>query len=337
MKYRETYTDASSYKQDYLSGLESLIAKRQKNAENQREAYIKDIFTAPERYRKELRRILGYPLCEEDEHSAPVVSMEMLSEEDFYTVYRMRYEVTDGLLMTGLFFRIRGDEKRPLVIVQHGGEGSPEAISGVYGFTSNYNDMLMRVIKNGVHAFCPQLLLWKAERYGVPYDRNDIDAKLKSVGSSVAAVEIYGIMRALDYFETLPEVEGFGMVGLYYGGFYTQLMTALDVRIRAAISCAYFNKRTACHHADWTWFDSLEKFDDAELACLVYPRKLYIEVGRSDPLFAYESAHEAFERLQGLCADIGMDWLEFIPFDGEHEFCHDDAPIKKLTEDIKKA
>jgi hypothetical protein len=336
MKYRETYTDTASYKRDYLSGLEALIAKRQRDAEDQRNAYVKDIFLDPERYRGELRRMLGYPLSDEREREVPTVTMEKLSDEDFYSVYRMRYEVTDGLIMTGLFFRIAGEEKRPLVIVQHGGEGTPEAISGVYGFTSNYNDMLMRVIRNDVHAFCPQLLLWKTEKYGVPYDRNDIDERLKSAGSSIAAVELYGIMRALDYFESLSEIEGFGMVGLSYGGFYTQFMTALDVRIRAAISCAYFNKREVCHYPDWTWFASLRKFDDAELACLVYPRKLYLEVGKSDPLFGYESAEAAFERLRMLCADIGTEWVEFIPFDGVHEFCPDDEPIKKMIEDIKK-
>ena len=337
MQYHETFLDSEVYKKEYISGLEDWIIKKEKEAETVRAEHIKDIFADPEAYRAELAEMLGYPLCEKRPETAPSVQMEKLSEEESFSVYRMRYEILEGVLMTGLFFRQKGDEKRPLVIVQHGGEGSPELISGVYGFTNNYNDMLMRVFKHGVHVFAPQLLLWKPQRFGAPYDRDAIDARLKSLGSSIAAVEVYGIMRALDYFEGLPYVGKFGMVGLSYGGFYTQYTTALDTRIRSAISCSYFNERKACFHADWSWKGSAKRLQDAELACLVYPRRLCIELGRSDELFACESGIAEFERLKALCAPLGTDadWLDFILYDGTHEFCREDTPIERLVADIQ--
>jgi hypothetical protein len=224
-------------------------------------------------------------------------------------------------------------EPKPLVIVQHGGEGTPEHVSGIYGETFNYNDLLERVIKHNVHAFLPQFLLW-ADCYDVAYDRKAIDARLKRVGSSITAIEMYSIIRILDYFETQDYVTDFGMVGLSYGGFYTLCTSAVEKRIKSAISYAFFNKRDAVDWSDWTWFESAEKFDDAEIACLSYPRHLCIEVGDKDPLFNAEYGKESFEKIKNLCHEVGTDWIDFTVFEGVHETNKDDAPIKKLVEDL---
>lgn len=335
MIYREAYQDTKDHKQKYFSDIESFIEGEMKKAELHRKECVKDIFDDPEKHRQKFRKLLGYPLCAEMDHKSIDVKSTKLSEEEKYTIYRIQYEMIDGITMTGLFFRVKGHEKRPLVIVQHGGLGTPEVISGMYDSTSNYNDMLQRVLEHDVHVFAPQLLLWAEKKYDVPFDRYEIDNKLKSVGSSIAALELYGIMRGLDYFETLPEVGKFGMVGLSYGGFYTQCMAALDMRILSAISCSYFNRREACFHSDWTWFGSLNHFGDAELACLVYPRRLCIELGRADDLFPCEDGVKEFERLKELCAPRAMDWIDLILFDGGHEFCRDDLPIVRLIADIR--
>jgi len=236
--------------------------------------------------------------------------------------------------MAGLFFKQDGRNKKPLVLVQHGGLGTPELISGVYGNTSNYNDMLQRVRENDVHVFAPQLLIW-GDQYKTKFDRRAIDARLKRVGSSITAIEVFGLTRILDYFEQQEYVSSFGMVGLSYGGFYTLCTTAVDTRIKAAISCSFFNKRDAIGWSDWTWFKSAEKFDDAEIACLIYPRKLYIEVGDNDELFNYKYAVESFEQVKTMCKQVGTEWVEFKVFDGAHEFCKDDEPIKELVNSIK--
>jgi hypothetical protein len=212
--------------------------------------------------------------------------------------------------------------------------GTPELISGIYGSTTNYNNMLHRVSSLGVHVFAPQLLLW-SDDYQVEFDRKAMDTQLKRVGSSITAVEVYGITRILDYFETRDDVSSFGMVGLSYGGFYTLYTAAADTRIQSAISCSFFNKREAVNWSDWTWFQSGERFDDAEVACLVYPRKLCIEIGDHDPLFDCRFGIESFERLKDICGDRGIQWVDFIVFDGNHEFHKDDAPIRRLVEDLR--
>jgi len=332
MHYREPIETAKPYKEAYLSGLTRLIEEKQAEAADERRAYCRNIFTDPERYRKDLRAILGWPLTEPRSAELPPVTAEKLSEEDGYTIFRLQIEVLPGVKLAGLFCRMDGDDPKPFVLVQHGKLGTPERVSGVYGGTSNYNAMLSRIISHGVHAFAPQLCLW-ADSYDVPYDREEMDARLKRVGSSIAAVEIYGLTRILDYFENQSYVSCLGMAGMSYGGFYTLMTTALDTRLRSSICCSYFNKRDAVPWSDWVWFGSGKKFDDAQLACLIYPRKLYILMGNRDELFDYRNTVESYQEAKALRDE---EWMQLHIYDGNHEFCKDDAPIESLIRDLKE-
>lgn len=333
MKYKEEKAVTQVYKKNYVDGIEKIIEKRQREAESIRNKYAKDIFKNPEKYRNDLKTMLGWPLVDYQPDKIPAVNMEILSREDGYDIYRVQIEILDGLNMTGLLFKESGNLKKPLVIVQHGGWGTPELVSGIYGSTANYNDMLLRVREKGVNVFAPQLLLWD-EKYEVDFNRNNIDARLKRVGSSITAIEVFGLMRILDYFQNQEYVSSFGMVGLSYGGFYTLFTSAIDTRIKSAISCSFFNTRDMIPWCDWVWFESANKFDDAEVACLVYPRKLHIAIGDNDDIFNYKYGVESFKKLEGMCKEVGTEWLSFDVFNGEHEFFKYDEPIQKLINDI---
>ena len=335
MSYREKNDISKPYKQKYLDGIERIILHRQKGAEKIRQEYFKDAFTNQDKYRKDLAKMLGWPLVGYEAKELPKVELVKLGEEDMHEIYRMSFDILDGLVMTGLFYKFKGIGKFPLSVVQHGGQGTPEHIAGFDGDTSNYNDMLERVVRLGIHGFAPQLLLWNKERYELDYDRHGIDARLKRVGSSITAIEIFGIKRILDYFEEQDYVSSFGMVGLSYGGFYTLVTSALDTRIRTAVSCAFFNTRDKYGWSDWVWQNSAEKFDDAEIACLVYPRKLRIAVADKDPLFNVVGGIESFENVKNLCEGVGTDWVEFTVFDGVHEFLKDDRAIEQFVKELK--
>ena len=333
--YREDTERTKGYKQRYLDGLERLIAAKNQEMSYRRNEYAKDIFINQEAYREDFKKMLGWPLVGHVDEGLPVVNTEMLAKEQGYTIYRMTFTVLDGLELSGLYFEMDTNEAKPLVLVQHGGLGTPELISGIYGDTANYNRILERVIAQGTHAFATQLLLWDKKQYGVEYDRQMIDARLKRVGSSITAVELYGLKRILDYFEAQENVSALGMVGMSYGGFYTLFMAAVDTRIQSAISCSFFNTRDQIGWSDWVWQRSAELFDDAEIACLVYPRKLCIEIGTRDELFDATYGKQSFVRLTELCHEVGTDWISFVPFDGTHEFCHDDMPIERLAGDLQ--
>ena len=330
MNYREDIKKADETRQRYVDGLEALIHKKQKEAAEKRKEYAKKIFEFPEACREDLRKMLGWPLVDCVTEGIPFVRRTKLADEDGYVVHRMEFEILDGLFLTGLYFEMNGEGKRPLVLVQHGGWGTPERISGIYGDTQNYNGMLERVLKCGVHAFAPQLLLWEKSSE-VPCNRKSVDERLKRLGGSITALEIYGLMRILDWFTAEGKVSSFGMLGLSYGGFYTLFMAALDTRIKAAVSSSYFNTRDRYPWSDWMWFNHADRFDDAEIACLVYPRKLCIALGTQDNLFDYESGKEAYEKLLSMSKGVGSEWLGFWGFEGTHEFPRDDTPITEMV------
>ena len=332
--FQEDKETSKKYKQLYLDGLEKLINRRENEYEKERSKYIKDIFKNPKKYREDFKKMLGYPLVGYEKCGLPKVKSEKLSDEKDYSISRMSFEILDGVWISGLLFK-RDDKKRPMVLVQHGGLGTPELISGFYGNdTTNYNHMLERVIQYDVNAFAPQLLIWDGAAYELNFNRQEIDARLKRVGSSITAVEVFALTRIIDWFEAQSYVKNFGMVGLSYGGFYTLFTTAVDTRIKSAISCSYFNDRTKIGWTDWTWENAAEKFFDAETACLIYPRRLCIEVSDNDELFIFDDAKNEWNRLKKLCSEVGCDWVDFISFEGIHEFCKFDEPIKRLTDDL---
>ena len=58
------------------------MEKKQKEAEIIRDNYFKNIFDEQEKYREDLKEMLGWPLFGFVSEKLPGVSMEKLSEED---------------------------------------------------------------------------------------------------------------------------------------------------------------------------------------------------------------------------------------------------------------
>lgn len=335
MKFKEKQDAPKRFKEEYRDGIYEFIKKKEKEDRELRTEYIKGVFKDPEKYRADFKAMLGYPLSDKRE-DAPKAEEEFLFKEDDFSVYRMRFEIIDGVKMTGLLFKKNDNKKRPMVIAQHGGQGTPEKVADMIEGEAcdNYNHMIERILKYDVNVFAPQLLLWFVEKYGAEYDRNAIDAQLKRVGSSITAFEIYGIERIMDYFEKQDYVTNFGMIGLSYGGHYSLFTAAADTRIKSVISCSYFSERDKYPWVNWTWENAAKKFCDAEIAALVYPRRLCIEIGDKDQLFDVNFGKAEFERLKEISSEVGTNWLDFIAFDGVHEFFEGDEPIKRLVEDI---
>ncbi len=324
MKYTEDKATGNKYRQDYLDTINEFLLKKQKTADSGRS--LQEVRDNQEKYRKELIKMLGYPLTEY-KYDIPKCKKELVTEENDVCVYRMQFEIIDGIKFYGIYFEHKNKKHLPLVISQHGGLGTPEACSGMLESTTNYNDMTERVLNKGANVFAPQLLLWQQDAYGIDFDRQSIDVKLKQVGSSIAAIEIYGIMKAIDYLSTLDGVDSgkIGMVGLSYGGFYTLYTTAIDTRIKAAISCSWYNDRYKYSRVDWEWFDSANKLLDNEVAMLVEPRYLCIQVGDKDETFTVDGAKTEYEKLKEAANNI-----DFLVFDGIHEFYKGDEYINKL-------
>lgn len=332
MKYKEQIKDANIYKEEYLNSLLKLISDMHKDAEKQRIANFHEMKNNQAAYRKEFIKMLGWPLTDY-QHNIPNAKKMLVTKEENMSVYRIQIDLPIGLKFYGIYFEHTDKGKLPLVIAQHGGDGSAELCSGFFeDGTENYNNMVLRIFNKGVNVFAPQLLIWKGDLHELPFQRERIDAKLKQVGSSITAVEVYALLKSIDYLSLQESIDSdrIGMIGLSYGGFYTLFTTAVDTRIKAALSSCFYNSREKYSWVDWTWKDAGFKFFDNEIAYLIYPRHLFLEVGEKDSLFLVETAKKEYEKLLKEIEDTS--WIDFTVFDGEHEFNKDDKNIERLIE-----
>lgn len=334
MAYREKKEDTEKYRRQYVDGIEKLINRLEKKCEEQRRHYIKDIMANRERYRREFLKLLGWPLTENGK--LPEILAEKLCDEREYSIYRVQVMIFDEYILTGLLFKYNDNVRRPFVIAQHGKLGTPELISGFYGRTANYNEMVSRILAGGANVFAPQLLLWSEEEYGTAYNRQEIDARLKRSGSSIVTLEIYSIMQVINYYEKQEWVGNIGIAGMSYGGGYALLTAAADTRIKAVITCSFFSDGNEFIQTDLCRENERKYFGQAEIACLIYPRKLFIEMGDADALFDWQRSYEEYKRIKQICGNEEQDWIEFTVFDGEHEFYREDIHIKKFLDCLKK-
>jgi dienelactone hydrolase len=216
--------------------------------------------------------------------------------------------------------------------------GTPEVCSGFFD-SGNYHDMSRRVLRRRVAVFAPQLFRW-GEQFGVKHDHAEIDRQLKQLGGSIAALEIWCLQRSLDALLTRPDVDPsrVGMIGLSYGGFHTLFAAATDTRIRVAVSSCFLNDRRLYAGHDWTWFSAANTFFDGEVAALVCPRPLYVEVGARDELFDVESARPVAGQVAGVYGALGIaDRFRYKEHPGVHELDPEDDGIDFLIQHLAGA
>lgn len=345
----EPHDFGNRYRREYLNGLEKLIEKEKLASRDIREAFSADILSRPEEYRAKYKEMLGWPLTLPKDDTLPEVKQTFVGKDGEISVYRMQIDVL-GVPFYGILFVKEDGKKRPLVISQHGGLGTPELCSSMFTEgSSNYNDMTVRVLEYDVNVFAPQLLLWRGEFDILPEDeekkaedtspdpvRRGLDNELKQLGGSITAFEIYCIQRALDYLQAQPYVdaEHMGMTGLSYGGFYTLYTVAAEPRLKSSLSCCSYSDRLKYNWLDWTWKDAAHTFTDNEVALLIYPRALILSVGTRDELFEVEKAREEYAALEKFLPADHRFLLE--TFDGTHEYTPNESMVEQFIRELKK-
>ena len=115
------------------------------------------------------------------------------------------------------------------------------------------------------------------------------------------------------------DAEKIAMIGLSYGGYFTLHTMAADTRIKAGYCAGVFNDRDVYDWADWSYKGSALCFQDAEVAALCAPRKLYVQVGMEDQVFDYHSAIPEAERVKDYFEAFGVpEHFKFDVWEGGH-------------------
>ena len=337
--YSEKIIKDTKERDEYREGIERFLDEAIAKANAKREEYLtpEKLIADPEKYRREFAELLGYPLTEKLQ-TPKLVEKVFVAEDGNIRIFRMRLEYFGYLKLYGIYFEQKeSPESAPFVISQHGGAGTPELVSSIYCGSANYNHQTRRITDRGANVFAPQLLLWHKETYGNEYNREYLDGKLRMMGGSMTALEIYLLMGALSYFieNENSNRERIGLIGLSYGGMYTQYLMALDTRIKACYASSYFNDLYNNPRPDWCYHGSAYKFNCAEIAALAIPRALCVSVGDKDPMFAKEDTLSAGKRTASFYKAAGVeDRFLCDIFDGVHELNKLDTGIDFLMSNL---
>ncbi|MGQ9555715.1 MAG: acetylxylan esterase, partial [Anaerolineae bacterium] len=173
--------------------------------------------------------------------------------------------------------------------------------------------------------------------------RTQLYRKAYLIGERLIGTEFMGISRLLDYVSSLPEVDGerIGFYGLSQGGQTALFFPALDTRIKATVSSAFFQRRIGkmidynnpvtpyvkTFEEDKFFKGWLKYFDDADVVSLICPRAFAAETGRKDRAVWYQHSRAAYEEAREHYRRLGLeDRIAYL----EHEDGHVARGIESL-------
>lgn len=148
------------------------------------------------------------------------------------------------------------------------------------------------------------------------------------LGKVLVGLRVWDAMRAIDYLQTLPQVDParIGCLGLSWGGTHTMYTAALDERVRVAvISGAFGTFQDALIDAPecpCQYVPNLLRWADLpDIVSLIAPRPLLIENGAADPHYTIEIVRREFERVRRLYDLLGhADRVALAVPPGNHRF-----------------
>ena len=339
--YAEEIQENSPFRESYEKSLEEFLKTEKARADKTRFAFfsVEEFLKKQENYREKFIDMLGFPLREKRE--TPTLKEKIFVAEDKnIKIYRMQLIFFNKIVFYGLYFeQIENANGAPFVLALHGYEGTPEVCASIHKNSSNYNHLVRRLTDMGANVFVPQLLMWNKQTYGGEYDREKTDGKLRQLGGSMTALELYLLRGSIDYFIEREGVleNAIGVAGLSYGGMYALHLAALDVRVKACYSCSWVNDVFEHSRPDWSYFNAQNTFTAAEVGALVCPRTLLVAMGNNDQLFDSRKTESEYSRIrlfyqQAAC----LDNLRIKIFSGLHETDRDNAELEILLKKIKE-
>lgn len=125
------------------------------------------------------------------------------------------------------------------------------------------------------------------------------------LGETMAGWRVWDVIRCLDWFTKLEEVDSsrVGIMGISGGGTVASYVSALDQRVSCCVLSGSFSTFhdsifSISHCIDNYVPDMLNWFEAADIAALIAPRPLFCESGLSDEIFPESGVRSAFEETQ---------------------------------------
>jgi dienelactone hydrolase len=258
-------------------------------------------------FRGQLMEMLGLdPLPERTDLKATVTGR--VEREDF-AVEKLHFQSRPGLYVTANLWLPKGVDGPVPAVLYVCGHGAVK-IGGVsYGNKASYQHHGAWLARNGyVCLTIDSLQLGEIEathhgtyRYNMWWWNNR--------GYTPAGVEAWNCIRALDYLQSRPEVDGerLGVTGRSGGGAYSWWIASIDDRIKAAVPVAGITDLEnhvvdGCveGHCDCMFMVNTYRWDYPLVAALVAPRALMLENSDSDRIFPLEGVIRTHAKVRNI-------------------------------------
>lgn len=216
---------------------------------------------------------------------------------------------------------MKPDEKRPVVVCQHGRNGLPR--DTIDAGKTAYNDFAAELADRGFIVFSPHNIYRGEDRY------RWLDRKANLIGCSLFSFITDSHRQILTFLKTLPNAdpERIAFYGLSYGGETAVRVPALLPDYCLSICSGDFNqwtRKVADPDFPRGFMDSIEwempywnmgnTFDYAELAGLIFPRPFFVERGHHDGVSTDEWVAHEYAKVRWLYAQFGLSQRTGIEF-----------------------
>jgi hypothetical protein len=266
--------------------------------------------------------------------SRPLPPAPGLNSTNKWTGYEVVLDVYPEIFAWGSLLvpnHLKPNERRPVVVCQHGLEGVPADVITTDSATEAYHyykGFGARLADQGFVVFAPHNPYRGGDRF------RQLQRKANPLGKSLFSIIIAQHERILDWLSALPFVDPkrIGFYGLSYGGKTAmRVPPALD-RYALSICSGDFNewvkKTTSLEYRssfmftgefEVPEFNLANTFSYAELAALVAPRPFMVERGHHDLVGVDEWVTEEYEKVRLFYAQLGISDRTAIEFfDGPH-------------------
>ncbi|HOP78305.1 MAG TPA: alpha/beta hydrolase family protein [Thermogutta sp.] len=283
-----------------------------------------------EEYRRQLREMLGLdPWPKKTDLKATITGM---LERDDFRVEKLHFQSMPGLYVTANLYLPKNITKPVPAVLYLCGHAQVKIDNVSYGNKAHYHFHAVWFARHGYACLVlDSLQLGEIEgihhgtyRYGMWWWNNR--------GYTPAGVEAWNCVRALDYLQSRPEIDGerIGVTGRSGGGAYSWWIAAIDPRIKAAVPVAGITDLQnhvidGCveGHCDCMYIVNTYRWDYPMVAALVAPRPLLIDNGDHDPIFPEDGVRRVYEQARKIYQLYGAEdkIAIFITTAG-----HDDIP-----------
>ena len=292
------------------------------------EAYQKTVEPYREIFAKEVIGQFDDPLLD------PKPRTRKSYDNEKWTGYEVVLDVWPDVIAYGILcvpkdLDIKGNEKRPVVVCQHGLEGRPQDVIGEQG-SQYYSAFAGKLAEQGFITFAPQNLYIGHDKF------RTLQRKANPLGKTLFSVIVPQHQQIVNWLSSLPYVdkERIAFYGLSYGGKSAMRIPPLVKNYCLSICSADFNEwvdKNASTRGPYSYvwtgeyeifeFDLGSTFNYAEMAALICPRPFMVERGHFDGVGEDERVGFEYAKVQHLYAAnlkiperCAIEW-----FDGPHK------------------